>query len=302
VAASGVLQVTRIVDGQVEAARVESRNLESADPGGPETRGADAPSRAAASRIARAAGAPEFNPEAGIDGAVNAWTPFMSNDGRRLRVCSTLEPVYELKGFSRIGFRMIRRVIEIRTGEELTPHQVSLLSTADQLKVDMATILRGIDRLRADGLAEQQLTLIVPISFTSLSTQRGRAELIAPLKEASGLVKLGVICEICGIEGVPLKALVSATSLVKPFSLLVVARLGLPAPHTINPLREAGLQAISFECPAGLEEAQFLGWSSAAIRASKAVARSVLVYGATSTARAGALASLGASHVSMAAA
>jgi hypothetical protein len=168
--------------------------------------------------------------------------------------------------------------------------------------VDMATITRGIDRLKADGASEQQLSLIVPISFTSLSSQRGRAELIAPLREASNLVRLGVICEICDVEGVPQSALLSATSLVKPFSLLVVARVGVPAPHTINPLREAGLQAMSFECPSGMEDAEFIGWAGSAIRAAKAIARSVLVYGASSPARAGTLASLGATHVSLASA
>ena len=51
---------------------------------------------------------------------VNRWTPFVATDGRQLRISATLEPVYELKGFTRIGFRMIRRVIVVATGEELT--------------------------------------------------------------------------------------------------------------------------------------------------------------------------------------
>ena len=298
-AAAGVMQVTRIVDGHLEVDRVHAGTAESSEEIGK-------PDEPAASGLLGASDIEAVpkpnppNPEAGVAGPVNAWTPFISNDGRKLRVSAVLEPVYELKGFTRIGFRMIRRVIEIRTGQDLTPHEVSLLSSGDQLKIDMATITRGIDRLRAESGGEQQLSLIVPISFISLSSQRGRAELVGPLKEAGSFVKLGVICEICDVEGVPQGPLQAAASLVKPFSLLVVARINVPSPHVLNGLKDAGLQAISFECPPGMEDAEFIGWATAAIRASKAVARSVLVYKAASAARAGALASMGASHVSLA--
>ena len=97
-------------------------------------------------------------------------------DGRQLRVSATLEPVYELKGFTRIGFRMIRRVIVIATAEELSTQQVAALSATDIMRADLATITRGIDRLRAEAGGERQLSLIVPLSFVSLSSQKGRAE------------------------------------------------------------------------------------------------------------------------------
>jgi len=48
-----------------------------------------------------------------------------------------------------------------------------------------------------------------------------------------------------------------------------------------------------------LEEADFIGWATAAIRAAKAGARSVLVYKVASPARAGALSSMGATHMSL---
>jgi hypothetical protein len=235
--------------------------------------------------------------DGGGKGLLNPWTPFISNDGRQLRVSATLEPVYEVKGFSRIGFRMVRRVIVVQTDEELTPQQVVNLSAADLLKVDLATITRGIDRLKGEAAGE--LSLIVPLSFSSLSSARGRTELIPPLKEAGRLVKLGVICEICDIDGVPPGALLAATSLVRPFSLLVVGRLNSPSASVIGKLRDAGLQALSFECPITQGNAEFVGWATAAIKAAKAVAKSVLVYRAGSTAQASVLATLGASHVSL---
>jgi hypothetical protein len=231
---------------------------------------------------------------------VNRWTPFVAADGRTLRISASLEPIYELKGFTRIGFRMIRRVIVVSTGEELTPQQVSGLATADLLRADLATITRGIDRLKADGGDERMLSLIVPVSYSSLSSQRGRAELVEPVREAANLVKLGVICEVHDVEGVPQSALLAVTGLVRRLSLLVVGHLEAPTPGAIGRLAGAGFQALSFECPrVGGGDAEFQGWAGSTVSAARKIAKSVLVYRAGSMARAGALASLGATHVSV---
>jgi hypothetical protein len=196
-ASAGILQVTRIADGQVEAHRVDPSSHSAAD--------LEAEAAAEAAR----AGGPR---------SVDRWTPFVTADGRQLRVSATLEPVYEVKAFSRIGFRMIRRVLARRRDEEeeLPPAQVALLSTADLLRVDLATIARGVGRLEVEK--EQQLSLIVPISYTSLSSQKGRTELVKQLKEAGSRVKLGVICEIVDVEGVPPGVLLSAASRAWPTS------------------------------------------------------------------------------------
>jgi hypothetical protein len=195
---------------------------------------------------------------------------------------------------------MIRRVIVVATGRELAPPEVSALATADLLRTDLATITRGIDRLRVDGGGEQMLSLIVPVSFSSLVSQRGRAELVEPVREAANLVKLGVICEIHDIEGVPASALLAVTSLLRPLSLLVVGHLERPTAGAFARLAGAGLQALSFECPpAGVGEAEFQGWAAATVAAARKTAKSVLVYRAGSMARAGALGSLGATHVSV---
>ncbi|HEX4712150.1 hypothetical protein [Phenylobacterium sp.] len=294
-AAAGVMQVTRMTRGRMEARPVDARQMEAVESGSVPAEEAEAAQ--ASALLPDHEGDLETSP-----GGLNPWTPFVSGDGRHIRVSATLEPVYELKGFTRIGFRMIRRVIVIATGEELTAQQVAGLSSGDILRTDLATITRGIDRLKVEAEGEQQLSLIVPLSFSSLSTQRGRTELIAPLKEAGGLVRLGVVCEIHDIEGVPPGALLAAASLVRPFSLLVVGRLAGSSLATVERLRGAGLQALSLECPPGLGDAEFLGWASTTIAAARKVAKSVLIYRAGTPKRAGALASFGATHASLAAA
>jgi hypothetical protein len=283
-ASAGVLQVTKITKGQIEAQQMDDRAEAHAEGGADELDIGPAPAKA--------------DPDEPAEHPLDRWTPFVAADGRKLRVTATLEPVFELKGFTRIGFRMVRRVIVSHTDEELSPAQVAMLSTADLLRVDLATIVRGIDRLTAETLGQQQLSLIVPLSFTSLSSQKGRTEFTKQLKETSNLVRLGVICEICDIDGVPPSALLAATSLVRPFTLLVAGRVMNTAPGAISRLEGSGLQAISFECPAGLGEAEFIGWATGAIRSAKRLAKSVMIYRASSPKQAGTLASLGASHVS----
>jgi hypothetical protein len=285
-AAAGIRQVTQISRGRLQTCEVDALYAETLLAQGVHDEGAQ--------RLAA------FHEDSDIaTRLVNRWTPFVATDGRRLRVSATLEPVYELKGFTRIGFRMIRRVIVIATTEELSPQAVASLSAGDILRADLATITRGIDRLKTEAPDERQLSLIVPISFTSLSSARGRAELVEPLKEASGLVKLGVVCEILDIEGVPPSALLSAATLVKPFSLLVAGRMANASAASLQRLRGAGLQALTFICPQGLGEAEFLGWATSTVASAKKTARSVLVYGVSTPQRAATLASLGATHVSL---
>ena len=285
-----ILQVTRIGKSRLETRPVDALKVEALAKLAALDVGPDGPGSLAAYRE-------DSDPTSPV---VNRWTPFVAADGRTFRISATLEPVYELKGFTRIGFRMIRRVIVVATGEKLTQQQVSALATADLLRADLATITRGIDRLKADAAGEKMLSLIVPISFSSLASQRGRAELIEPVREAANLVKLGVICEIHDIEGVPQSALLAVTGLVRPLSLLVVGHMTGPTAGAFGRIAGSGFQALSFECPqAGVGDAEFLGWAGSTVAAARKAAKSVLVYGAGSMARAGALASFGATHVSI---
>jgi hypothetical protein len=302
-AAAGIMQVTGIGKGRLEAAPVDVIHAEASldDPQSSDA-GASFGDIGVEPQTPSARSATPAEPELEPAPQVNRWTPFISTDGRQLRVSATLEPVYEIKGFTRIGFRMIRRVVVIATGEDLSPKQVAALSPGDLLRADMATITRGLDRLGAEAGGEQQPSLIIPVSFVSLSSQRGRAEVAVPLRQAGGLVKLGVIVEILDIDGVPQGVLLSATSLVRPLALLVVGRVAQPSPHVIGGLGGAGLQALSFECPQDLGDAEFIGWATTTIGAAKKIAKSVLVFRVGSAQRVATLAALGATHASLLAA
>jgi hypothetical protein len=277
----GVHQVAKLGAGRVEATLVEASGLD---------RQAEQEAEREAEAAALAAAAPRPPQE---------WSPITASDGRDIKVSCTLEPVFELKGYTRIGFRMRRRILLADSGEEVAPAVVAVLPRSDILRIDLATVERGLDRLRAEPDDERAPTLIVPVSYITLSNQRGRAEIVEAFKQARQLVDHGVICEVCDIEGVPQVALLTAISLIRPFCLFVVGRLDGVSPATIRELKGAGLQAISVECPRGLGEAEFLGWAKAAIGMARKAVRSVMIYRTASSRQAGMAALLNATHASI---
>jgi hypothetical protein len=141
----------------------------------------------------------------------------------------------------------------------------------------------------------------VPLSYVTLSNQRTRDQVAIALKTASSVVRHGIISDICNIEGVPQVALLSAASLIRPFSLFVVGRLNTtpPTPASLAQLRNSGLDALSFECPRHASEGEFTEWAKATIDGAKQIAKPVLCYGAGSAREAGMLALMGATHASV---
>jgi hypothetical protein len=232
-----------------------------------------------------------------------SWSPLITSNGRRLRVSCALEPVIELKGFAKIGNRITRRVLSVGTEESLGAADLQALSGRDIEKIDIATIARGLDRLRSEEGEGRLLSVIMPVSFTSLSSQQGRSAVAAMLQSAKSYVRTGVICEVCDIKDVPQTALLAATSLIGPACLLLTGGLGVVPPRPPANLRSAGLHALSFEAPQGLVgDAEFHRWATAALNASKPIAKSVMLYRLNSQRHVAIAALLGASHASLRAA
>jgi len=175
------------------------------------------------------------------------------------------------------------------------------LSSSDIEKIDFATLARGLNRLQESGAAEREPSLILPVSFVTLSSQRGRATLADFFRAAQGSVKQGLICEVCDIEGVPPSALLAATSLIRPFCLFMVGRLAEATAAPLNHLKDAGLQGLSIECPRGLDtDAEFAAFAKAVAAAAKPVAKTLLFFGLTGPRQAAIAEVLGATHGSFA--
>ena len=229
-----------------------------------------------------------------------AWNPFVAADGRTLRVSCVLEPVFELKTFTQIGFRITRRVISVPDGAELNAQALRNLTTADVERVDHATIARGVSRLRSEQGNAKQPTLLLPVSYTTLASQRGRAPLIARFKDATAGVEKGLVCEICDIEGVPGSALAAVAVLIKPFCLIVVGKLREAPARTPEDLRGVRLQGVAFEAGQHpLDHQEFMTWAERAVANAKRVARSVIIHGLSGTEYLALAGLAGASHASL---
>ena len=217
-----------------------------------------------------------------------------------MRVSCKLEPVFELRGNTRIGYRLGRKVIDIETEQELSPEEVRNLTRADLLKVDMATLSRGVARMQTDLKGGAELSLIVPVSYVSLSTMEGRKLMKTAFDQARQWVQRGVICEVCDIEDVPQGPLLSVISLIKPSSILVVGHLAGDTPRVTGSLRDTGLQAISVTCPKNLAgDAEFLGWARDTVKSIRRVTRSVIVYGCDTPRRLAMAGLMEATHASL---
>jgi hypothetical protein len=160
--------------------------------------------------------------------------------------------------------------------------------------VDWATIVHGLAQLRGRG--EPPPTLIISMSYASLSSQRGRTEMLALLREARPYASLGVSCEVSGIEGAPHAQLQEAVSLIRPLALFVVGKVDLESQVVWSHLRGAGLRGLAFDCPDFEGGAVFLGWARAVAQKARRVASSVLLYGVPSMDFASRLAQAGATH------
>jgi hypothetical protein len=229
-----------------------------------------------------------------------AWNPFVAADGRTLRVSCTLEPVFELKTSTQIGFRIARRVLAMPAEAELSPQDLRNLTTADVERVDLATIARGVSRLRSEQGNAKQPTLFLPVSYTTLASQRGRGPLIARFKEATAGVEKGLVCEICDIEGVPGSALAAVAVLIKPFCLIVVGKLREPPGRTPEYLRDVRLQGVAFEAgPHPLDHQEFIAWAERTVANAKRVTRSVIIHGLSGPEYLALAGLAGASHASL---
>jgi hypothetical protein len=209
--------------------------------------------------------------------------------------------VFQLKTYGRIGYRMKRRVLSLPAERPLSRAEQLKLAGADIERIDFATLARGLERLQQEVNGERQPGLILPVSFATLSSNRGRAQLAEFFRAAQASVQSGLICEVCDIEGVPPSALLAATSLMRPFCLFIIGRLGATPTGGLAGLKDAGLHGVSIECPPGLgSDKAFDAFVRTTMAAAKPVVRAVMLYGVSGPLQAAIASHHGASHASFA--
>ena len=142
-----------------------------------------------------------------------SW-PLTTADGQNLRVSFAVEPVLDLKSWAMAGHRIESRILNLQTGLDLNGTKRRMLLPRDFEKIDLAALERGMSRLR--GGTPDRASLIIQLSFASLSNSRARSALLARAGAMSAALKQGAICELVDVEaGVPVGRLIEVASLVR---------------------------------------------------------------------------------------
>ena len=232
--------------------------------------------------------------------AARADNPFTAASGELLRVSLRLDPLFRLPEFVQVGYRLNRRVLDVRSGEVLSHDALSRLTTFDLEKIDLATIARGISRLRSERAKASEPSLVLPVAFPTLASQKARRALIACLKGARETIPVRVTCEISRLEGVPPNALYSAIGMMKPFCDGVIGGVQKPR-RSAAALGGAGLAGLAFDYagPSGEDADRMVAALGPEVEAAAAVSNRVLVLGLRSQRELGLAAILGANHATL---
>jgi hypothetical protein len=212
-------------------------------------------------------------------------------------VSCDLQPLINLQTDAVIGLRLAQRVNSGPEDAELPSAALASFAGVDRQRADWATMVHGLAQLRGRG--DKPPTLVVAISYASLSSQRGRTDMLDLLRQARAHAAHGVICEVSGVEGAPHAQLQEAIGLIRPLSLFVVGKIDAPAQVVRSHLRGVGLRGLGFNCPPAEGRAELLGWASATIARARGVASSVLLYGLPDRDLVPALAEAGATHATL---
>jgi hypothetical protein len=154
-----------------------------------------------------------------------AHAQLQSADGRELRVSFAVDPVLDLKAWAMAGHRIESRIVELKTGAELTgPFRRSLLPRDFEM-VDLAALERGMSRLKGAEIPDKP-RLIIQLSFTSLANARGRTALLDRARRMQEALTQGAICELVDVEpGVPLGRLSEVVSLLRHYFRFVLVQV-----------------------------------------------------------------------------
>jgi hypothetical protein len=140
--------------------------------------------------------------------------------------------------------------INIEGTDELLPAEARrAFLPRDTLKVDLLVLQRGLARLEGRQRPAERPSLILTVSFLTLSNGNTRNALLDEIERARDAVTKGVIFEVSDFDdGVPAGRLMEIAALLKPFCRSVFARAGQTR-ASARSLRSLGFSGIVLDSP-----------------------------------------------------
>lgn len=171
---------------------------------------------------------------------------FQAAAGMALRVDFAVEDLISLKHGVTAALRIEPTVTDTATGRVVPARAFGRLPDGDLLKIDQATLdFAALFLPRVDG--RNQPALIVPVSFRTMATSKGRSMLICCAGAAAGRVKASMMLELVDIDrGAPLARLIEVVGLLKSVCRGVFARIQ-PGKDAMAPLQGVRLLGVTLD-------------------------------------------------------
>ena len=171
---------------------------------------------------------------------------FQAATGTALRIDFAIEDMQSLKHGVTAALRIEPTVTEAMTGRVIPSRTFGKLSDADLMTIDQATLnFAALFLPKVDG--QGQPALIVPASFRTMSTRKGRELLISCAGVAPGRVKASMMIELVDIDrGAPLARLIEVVGLLKAICRGVFARVQ-PAKDSMAPVEGVRLMGVTLD-------------------------------------------------------
>lgn len=171
---------------------------------------------------------------------------FTTGGGAALRVDFTLEHVISLRRNVATAVRIEPVVTHLGSGKLITARAVSRLPDRDAAFIDEAALKFAAVFARASQ-GHDRPDLIVPASFRTLGTQRGRDMLTGTSGLSLALLRGGVMMELVDVtRGTPAGRLLEVVGLLKALTRGVIARVP-PEKEALKSLRDARLHGLTLD-------------------------------------------------------
>lgn len=172
-------------------------------------------------------------------------TLFMASSGDRLRIDFSTELVVSLRHGVTAALRIVPKIRQVATDAVIPTHMFGKLSDEDVDLIDRTTLAYAALFLPEDARVESPV--IVPVSFRTMGSRKGRNHLATLEGTTLDRIKQGMLIELVDIDrGTPTGRLVEVIGLLSRMGRGVLARLQ-PSRDALAPVKGARLTGLTVD-------------------------------------------------------
>lgn len=172
-------------------------------------------------------------------------TLFMASNGDRLRIDYSTELVLSLRHGVTAALRIVPKVRMIATDQVIPTHMFNKLSDEDIDVIDRTTLAYAALFLPTDARVESPV--IVPVSFRTMGSRKGRNYLATLENTTAERIRQGMLIELVDIDrGTPTGRLGEVVGLLSRMGRGVLARLQ-PSRDALAPIKGARMTGLTLD-------------------------------------------------------